>query len=57
MLYDLTGTWDLTFYAAGLWLVISGLCVGVIPYTKDLRMCGNAPLLKELEEQKKSEDV
>ncbi|CAG5059039.1 unnamed protein product [Parnassius apollo] len=54
MLYDLTGTWDLTFYAAGLWLIISGLCVGVIPYTKDMRMCGSAPLLKEMEGEKKS---
>ncbi|KAJ0175324.1 hypothetical protein K1T71_009465 [Dendrolimus kikuchii] len=52
MLYDLTGTWDLTFYVGGLWLVISSLCVGVIAYTKDLRICGTAPLLKEAEEAK-----
>ncbi|XP_012544946.1 monocarboxylate transporter 14 [Bombyx mori] len=47
LLYDLTGAWDLTFYVGGVWLVVSGLCVGVIPYTKDKRMCGAAPLLKE----------
>ncbi|XP_047996307.1 uncharacterized protein LOC125234149 [Leguminivora glycinivorella] len=54
MLYDVTGTWDLTFYVGGLWLVISGVCVGVIAYTKDLRMCGSAPLLKEAEEKSES---
>ncbi|XP_068622563.1 monocarboxylate transporter 14-like [Battus philenor] len=57
MLYDLTGSWDLTFYAAGVWLIISGLCVGVIPYTRDMRMCGSAPLLKETVEVKEVIDV
>ncbi|KAG6452063.1 hypothetical protein O3G_MSEX007461 [Manduca sexta] len=52
LLYDLTGTWDLTFYVGGLWLVVSGLCVGIIAYTKDVRLCGSAPLLKEAEEAK-----
>ncbi|XP_026750000.2 monocarboxylate transporter 14-like [Galleria mellonella] len=54
MLYDLTGSWDMTFYIGGLWLVISGLCVAVIAYTKNVRMCGSAPLLKELEETEKT---
>lgn len=52
MLYDLTGSWDLTFYMGGLWLVVSGLCVGVIAYTKDMKMCGSGLLLKEAEEAK-----
>uniref|UniRef100_A0A2A4JUI4 Major facilitator superfamily (MFS) profile domain-containing protein n=1 Tax=Heliothis virescens TaxID=7102 RepID=A0A2A4JUI4_HELVI len=50
MFYDLTGSWDLTFYMGGIWLVISGLCVGVIAYTKDIRLCGSSPLMKEAEE-------
>ncbi|KAJ8718282.1 hypothetical protein PYW08_002519 [Mythimna loreyi] len=50
MLYDITGSWDLTFYMGGIWLVISGLFVGVIAYTKDLRLCGSSPLMKEAEE-------
>ncbi|XP_049871892.1 uncharacterized protein LOC126370850 [Pectinophora gossypiella] len=54
LLYDLTGSWNLTFYMGGIWLVISGLCVGVIAYTKDARMCGSAPLLKEAEEAEKN---
>ncbi|KPJ11474.1 Monocarboxylate transporter 12 [Papilio machaon] len=53
MLMPPTGSWDLTFYAAGLWLIISGLFVGVIPYTRDMRMCGTAPLFKEAEEARK----
>ncbi|XP_059062061.1 monocarboxylate transporter 9-like [Achroia grisella] len=54
LLYDLTGSWDMTFYIGGLWIVISGLCVGVIAYTKNARMCGTAPLLKEIEESEKN---
>lgn len=50
MLYDVTGSWDLTFYMGGIWLVISGLFVGVIAYTKDIRLCGSSPLMKEAEE-------
>ncbi|KAM3958380.1 monocarboxylate transporter 9 [Aphomia sociella] len=56
MLFDLTGSWDMTFYIGGLWLVISGLCVGVIAYTKNVRICGNAPLLKVVEEAEKTEN-
>ncbi|XP_053611305.1 monocarboxylate transporter 1-like [Plodia interpunctella] len=52
MLYDLTGSWELTFYMGGLWLVISGVCVAVIAYTPDVRMCGRAQLLKEAEAEK-----
>ncbi|XP_013183754.2 monocarboxylate transporter 14 [Amyelois transitella] len=52
MLYDLTGSWDLTFYMGGLWLVISGVCIAVIAYTDDVRMCGRAQLLKEAEAEK-----
>ncbi|GBP60076.1 Monocarboxylate transporter 12 [Eumeta japonica] len=47
LLYDLSGTWELTFYVGGAWLVVSGLCIGVIAYTRDVRLCGSAPLLKE----------
>ncbi|GBP60080.1 Monocarboxylate transporter 12 [Eumeta japonica] len=47
LLYDLSGTWDLTFYVGSAWIVVSGLCVGVIAFTRDVRLCGSAPLLKE----------
>ncbi|KOB69810.1 Uncharacterized protein OBRU01_16301 [Operophtera brumata] len=40
----------------GAWLVVSGVCIGVIAYTKDIRICGTAPLLKEAEEAEKTEN-
>lgn len=55
MLFDLTKTWDLTFYMGGIWLIISGVCIGVIAYTYDKRICGSAPLLKETELAEKYE--
>ncbi|KAJ8728393.1 hypothetical protein PYW08_016778 [Mythimna loreyi] len=47
-LKDVTGHWDAAFYVAGLWVIISGLLVGVIPYTENFRICGNAPLAKDV---------
>ncbi|KAJ0177452.1 hypothetical protein K1T71_007461 [Dendrolimus kikuchii] len=46
-LKDTTGYWDAAFYVAGIWVVVSGLLVGVIPYTKNFRICGTAPLAKD----------
>lgn len=47
-LKDLTGEWDAAFYVAGVWVVISGLLVGIIPYSKNFRICGTTPLTKDL---------
>ncbi|KAJ2939778.1 hypothetical protein O0L34_g17968 [Tuta absoluta] len=47
-LKDSTGYWDASFYVAGIWVIISGLLVGVIPYTRNFRICGNAPLAKDV---------
>ncbi|XP_012546240.3 monocarboxylate transporter 14 [Bombyx mori] len=46
-LKDSTGQWDAAFYLAGIWVIVSGVLVGVIPYTQNFRMCGNAPLAKD----------
>lgn len=46
-LKDNTGYWDVAFYVAGIWVIVSGILVGVIPYTKNFRICGNAPLAKD----------
>ncbi|KAI5651663.1 major facilitator superfamily domain-containing protein [Phthorimaea operculella] len=51
LLYDYTKSWKATFYVGGFWLVISGLCIAVIAFTKNFRICGSAPLLKDLEEK------
>ncbi|CAK1547410.1 unnamed protein product [Leptosia nina] len=47
-LRDRTGYWDAAFYVAGIWVVVSGLLVAVIPYTKNFRIIGNAPLAKDV---------
>ncbi|XP_053607101.1 uncharacterized protein LOC128673357 [Plodia interpunctella] len=47
-LKDVTGHWDLSFYIAGISVIISGLLVGIIPYTKNFRMCGSSPLSKDV---------
>lgn len=47
-LKDVTGEWDAAFYVAGLWVIISGVLVGVIPFTENFRICGNAPLAKDV---------
>ncbi|XP_072938205.1 monocarboxylate transporter 9-like [Epargyreus clarus] len=52
LMYDVSGSWDLTFHIGGLWIIISGGCVGIIPYTNNMRLCGKSPLLKEAEEAK-----
>ncbi|XP_041977947.1 monocarboxylate transporter 9-like [Aricia agestis] len=47
-LKDKTGYWDAAFYIAGIWVIVSGLLVAVIPYTKNFRIIGNAPLAKDV---------
>ncbi|XP_072931658.1 monocarboxylate transporter 9-like [Epargyreus clarus] len=47
-LKDKTGFWDAAFYVAGIWVVVSGVLVAVIPYTKNFRIVGNAPLAKDV---------
>ncbi|XP_045450194.1 uncharacterized protein LOC123658948 [Melitaea cinxia] len=57
LLFDTTMTWNLTFYVGGVWVMISGVCVGIIPYTRNVRLCGSAPLLNKLEEAQSKKSV
>ncbi|XP_045501163.1 monocarboxylate transporter 14-like [Colias croceus] len=57
LLYDVTGSWELTFYAGGVWLVISGISIGIIPYTKNRRIWGSGALLKDTEEGESKHSV
>ncbi|CAH0725116.1 unnamed protein product, partial [Brenthis ino] len=50
LLFDITLNWDLTFYVGGVWVILAGVFIGIIPYTANMRMCGSAPLLNEVEE-------
>ncbi|XP_023946558.2 monocarboxylate transporter 9 [Bicyclus anynana] len=47
-LKDRTGYWDAAFYVAGIWVVVSGFLVAVIPCTKNFRIVGDAPLAKDV---------
>ncbi|CAH0564857.1 unnamed protein product [Brassicogethes aeneus] len=40
LLFDLTQSWDQSFYQAGFWIIISGVLAGVIPYTKNTKILG-----------------
>ncbi|CAH2087280.1 unnamed protein product [Euphydryas editha] len=57
LLFDVTKTWDLTFYIGGVWLIFGGVCVGIIPYTRNMRLCGSAPLLNDVEEAQSKKSV
>ncbi|KAB0793466.1 hypothetical protein PPYR_13086 [Photinus pyralis] len=41
LIFDLTGSWNQSFWHAGFWIVIAGVLLGIIPYTKDRRICGS----------------
>ncbi|KAJ8929980.1 hypothetical protein NQ314_017283 [Rhamnusium bicolor] len=45
-LFDITQSWEQSFYQAGCWIIISGILIGIIPYTKNRRLFGSTPLLK-----------
>nr|CAI5858326.1 unnamed protein product [Callosobruchus analis] len=51
-LFDLTGAWDQSFYQAAIWIMISGLLIGIIPYTKNRKICGSGLTLVEKEMRK-----
>ncbi|VVC35611.1 Major facilitator superfamily,Major facilitator superfamily domain [Cinara cedri] len=44
---DITGAWDLSFYLAGFWIILSGVFIGLIPYTKNRLLWGNGQLENE----------
>ncbi|XP_017892522.1 uncharacterized protein LOC108632440 [Ceratina calcarata] len=48
-LFDVTKSWDLSFYMAGGWIVVSGFLVGLIPYTKNRKIWGKGPIEMERE--------
>lgn len=49
LLFDLTQSWDLSFYAAGFWIFISGIFILLIPNTKNRKIYGSGPLEKEID--------
>ncbi|KAJ8923171.1 hypothetical protein NQ315_001725 [Exocentrus adspersus] len=51
-LYDVTQTWHQTFYQAAIWIVISGVLIAIIPYTKNRKITGKGPVEKVIEVDK-----
>lgn len=46
-LFDITGSWEQSFYQASIWTIISGLLIAIIPYTKNRKIIGHGPVEKE----------
>ncbi|XP_011499953.1 PREDICTED: uncharacterized protein LOC105363842 isoform X2 [Ceratosolen solmsi marchali] len=50
-IFDVTGRWDLSFIMAGGWIIVSGLLMGIIPYTKNRKIWGSGPVEIERERE------
>ncbi|XP_078034526.1 uncharacterized protein LOC144468725 isoform X1 [Augochlora pura] len=48
-IFDVTDSWDMSFHMAGGGIIISGLLVGLIPYTKNRKIWGKGPIEMERE--------
>ncbi|KAJ8972060.1 hypothetical protein NQ317_010929 [Molorchus minor] len=57
MLFDLTGSWEQSFYQAAFWIIISGVLVGIIPYTKNRTLCGSGTKRNDKRPNKKKRVV
>ncbi|XP_034937463.1 monocarboxylate transporter 9-like [Chelonus insularis] len=44
LIFDLTGHWDLSFFLAGGWIIVSGLLIAIIPCTKNRKILGSGPI-------------
>jgi len=54
LLFDITQAWDLSFYMAGIWIVMSGVFVGLIPTSRNRVLCGSRSLQIDVERDKSS---
>ncbi|XP_031781947.1 uncharacterized protein LOC100123194 isoform X2 [Nasonia vitripennis] len=43
-IFDVTQVWDPSFIMAGAWIIVSGLLMGIIPYTKNRKIWGSGPV-------------
>jgi len=46
-IFDVTRAWSLSFYQAGAWIIVSGVLVGLIPFTKNRLIWGEGTLEKD----------
>lgn len=40
-LFDITNSWEMSFMMAGLWIIVAGLLIGIIPFTKNRKIWGS----------------
>lgn len=40
-LFDITNSWEMSFTMAGLWIIVAGLLIGIIPFTKNRKIWGS----------------
>lgn len=36
-IFDIFGSWEISFYLAGAWIVLAGVLIGIVPFTKNRR--------------------
>lgn len=48
LLNDLTSNWEQAFWQASLWIVISGILVGLMPFMENKKILGKGPVAKIL---------
>ncbi|XP_076659006.1 uncharacterized protein LOC143362593 [Halictus rubicundus] len=48
-IFDVTDSWDMSFHMAGGGIIVSGLLVGLIPYTRNRKIWGEGPIEMERE--------
>ncbi|XP_066259764.1 monocarboxylate transporter 14-like [Euwallacea similis] len=49
LLFDITKTWEQTFYQASIWIILSGIFIWFIPYVKNRKLIGKGDVEKKLE--------
>lgn len=49
LIFDITHHWNTSFNQAGIWIIISGLFILIIPYTENRKIIGTGPLEMEKE--------
>lgn len=52
LLNDLTTNWEQAFWQAGLWIVVSGILAGLMPFVANRRILGKGPVAKVLASEK-----
>ncbi|KAJ9587826.1 hypothetical protein L9F63_018750 [Diploptera punctata] len=52
LMFDITGTWDLSFYVAGVWIIVAGVLIVLIPATKNRILWGSGSLEMDADKDK-----